>query len=144
MTPYNLVVLIGRMTADPEFQLMSNGKSKVKFTLAVRRGFKNSSGEYDSDFIGCEAFGQLAELICKYCQKGSELLVQGSWRSGSYKDKDGRTVYTNTVNVSSISFGSKDKEFKPHNSGGNTGSTAESGGIDLSGFEELDDNEPPF
>lgn len=98
----NKCVLIGRLTNDPE--LRENDKYKqCKFTLAVNR-LKEGA-----DFINCIAWGNTAELISKYFNKGSQLAIEGRINTGSY-EKDGKKVYTTDVIVENITFiGSKEK-----------------------------------
>ena len=73
----NQVVLVGRMVQDLEIKELENGKKAVKITLAVPRNFKNESGEYDTDFIDCIAFGGIAENTKEYCVKGDLIGVKG-------------------------------------------------------------------
>ena len=75
----------------------------ASFTLAVDRKFKKD-GEQSADFINCKAFGKTAEVIEKYVSKGTKIIVEGRWQTGSYKNKDGATVYTNDCMVESIEF----------------------------------------
>ena len=85
-------------------------KASCNFTVAVQRNFKNKNGEYDSDFIRCSAFGQRAETITQYFHKGSWIGLTGSWRTGSYTDKQGNKVYTNDLSVSGFEFGPNTKK----------------------------------
>lgn len=98
----NKVFLIGRLTNDPE--LRENDKYKqCKFTLAVNR-LKEGA-----DFINCIAWGNTAELISKYFNKGSQLALEGRINTGSY-EKDGKKIYTTDVIVENITFiGNKEK-----------------------------------
>lgn len=75
----------------------------AKFTLAVDRKFKKD-GEQNADFINCTAFGKVAEVIEKYVTKGTKIIVEGRWQTGTYKNKDGATVYTNDCMVENIEF----------------------------------------
>lgn len=81
----------------------SNSMAIASFTLAVDRKFKKD-GEQSADFINCKAFGKTAEVIEKYVSKGTKIIVEGRWQTGSYKNKDGATVYTNDCMVESIEF----------------------------------------
>lgn len=92
----NKVVLIGRLTRDPELRQTQSGISVVKFTLAVDRRFKSQSGEREADFVSCVAWRQTAEFIAKYFNKGNKLGIVGSIQTGSY-ERDGQTVYTTDV-----------------------------------------------
>jgi single-strand DNA-binding protein len=101
----NRVILCGRLVRDPEvrYTQSSNSMAVAKFTLAVDRKFKKD-GEQSADFINCTAFGKTAEIIEKHVKKGVKLIVEGRWQTGSYKNKDGQTVYTNDCAVDSIEF----------------------------------------
>ena len=85
----NKVVLIGRLTADPELRQTQNGVSSCKFTVAVNRKFKNEhTGEYDADFISCTAWRQTAEFVSRYFSKGKMIALEGSLRTGKYQDRN--------------------------------------------------------
>ena len=103
----NKVILSGRLTRDAEVRTTNEGLAIARFTMAVDRGKKN--GESQTDFIGCIAFGKTAELIEKYVNKGSKILVEGSWQTGSY-EKDGKKVYTNDCVVNQVEFLEKKSE----------------------------------
>ena len=75
----------------------------AKFTLAVDRKYKKD-GEQNADFINCTAFGKTAEVIEKYVTKGTKIIVEGRWQTGSYTNKDGNKVYTNDCMVENIEF----------------------------------------
>lgn len=98
----NKVIIMGRLTADPE--LKQNGV--CRFTVAVNRNFKNAQGEYEADFISCTAWKQTAEFICKYFRKGQMICIEGTLRTGSYQDSKypDITHYTTDVNVNSAEF----------------------------------------
>jgi single-strand DNA-binding protein len=99
----NKVILIGRMTKDPDMRTTQSGVPVTRFTLAVDRRFKNQNGERQADFISCQAWRQTAEFIAKYFQKGSKLAVVGSIQTGSY-EKNGQTIYTTDVVVDEAYF----------------------------------------
>lgn len=94
----------GRVTKDIELKATSNGISAANFTLAITRNFKNTNGEYESDFLQCIAFRGTAELLSKYVKKGDTIGVEGSVRTRSYKDKDDKTVYVTEIVVDNIDF----------------------------------------
>ena len=105
----NDVRLTGRLTADPEVKVIGTKGNKVaNFTLAVNNNFKNSDGEYGSEFIRCEAYGSTAEYIEKYFEKGKPMSVGGSLRVNSYDDKDGVKRTSTVVNVEAVQFVLKD------------------------------------
>lgn len=96
---------MGRLVRDPEVRYSqgNNSMAIAKFALAVDRKFKKD-GEQNADFINCTAFGKVAEVIEKYVTKGTKIIVEGRWQTGSYKNKDGATVYTNDCMVENIEF----------------------------------------
>lgn len=100
----NSCTMIGRLTKDPILRVTQNGNSQLTFTLAVQRTFKNPDGRYESDFINCMVWGKMADTIDKFFRKGSRIVVNGEWRTGSYKDHNGNTVYTNQLQVSDFGF----------------------------------------
>ena len=103
----------------------------AKFTLAVDRIKKD-----EADFISCVAFGKTAEFIEKYITKGTKVVVEGRWQTGSYDNKEGKKVYTNDCVVEHMEFAESKK------SGQETGVT---GTVDEDGFMNVDDlGELPF
>lgn len=100
----NKVMLIGRLTREPEIKATTTGKTVAAFTLAVNRRRK----EDPADFIQCKAFDKTAEVVQKYCQKGKQVCVLGRIQTGSYENKEGRKVYTTDVMVDELELlGSK-------------------------------------
>lgn len=108
----NNVILMGRLTADPELRQTQSGISSCRFTIAVNRKFKNQNGEYDADFISCVAWRQTAEFISRYFSKGSMICVSGSLRTGSYTDRNHSDVthYTTDVFVDGVEFTGEKKQ----------------------------------
>lgn len=96
---------LGRLTKDPEIRYAQNadGTAIAKFTIAIDRQRKRE-GEPTADFLNCVAFGKTAENIGKYFTKGRRIAVIGSIQTGSYKAKDGHTVYTTDILVNSFFF----------------------------------------
>lgn len=102
----NKVELTGRLTKDPEVRYSNgaNGSTAVaRYTLAVDRKFKQE-GQPTADFINCIAFGKLGEFAEKYLHKGVKIAVVGRIQTGSYKNKDGKTVYTTDIVVEEQEF----------------------------------------
>lgn len=101
----NKVILIGRLTRDPEIRYTQgeNSMAVARFTLAVDRRFKRDN-QPTADFISCICFRKTAEFVEKYCKKGTRLAVDGSWQTGSYTNKDGNKVYTNDCLVDNCEF----------------------------------------
>ena len=97
----NNVVLIGRLTRDPEVRYAASTQMAVaRFSLAVDRGGRDKG----ADFINCVAFGKTAELMEKYTAKGLRLAVQGHIQTGSYDKQDGTKVYTTEVVADRVEF----------------------------------------
>jgi len=108
----NKVFIRGNLTRDVELRETKSGKQVSRFNVAVRRDFKNSEGEYESDFINCVAYGTLAETIDKYFHKGSGIIVLGHLQTGSYEKDDGTKVYTTDLIVENIEFDRKPETKK--------------------------------
>lgn len=83
----NKVILMGRLTADPELRQTPSGVSTCQFTLAVERNFTPQGGERQSDFITVVAWRQTAEFVCRYFSKGRMICVEGNIRTRTYTDK---------------------------------------------------------
>lgn len=98
----NRVVLVGRITKDPELRKTQSGISTVRFTLACNRRFSGKDGNQQADFISCVAWRQSADFLANYVKKGALLGVEGSIQTGSYQDQNGRTVYTTDVVCDSV------------------------------------------
>lgn len=105
----NKVILIGRLTRDPEVRATAEGLCIARFTLAVDRKTKDK----ESDFISCVSFGKSAEFIEKHFSKGMKMAVTGELRTGSYTNKDGNKVYTTDVNVNEVEFVERKTEERP-------------------------------
>ena len=99
----NQTVLVGRLTRDPEIRYSqgTNATAIGRYTLAVDRRFSKDKA---ADFIPCVAFGKSAEFAEKYFRKGMKVGITGRIQTGSYQDKDGRTIYTTEVVVESQEF----------------------------------------
>ena len=115
----NKVILMGRLTRDPEVRY-SQGESSLaiaRYTLAVdrRRGGNQQDGQ-TADFINCVAFGKTAEFIEKYAHKGTKFVVEGRIQTGSYTNKEGQKVYTTDVVCENVEFA----ESKNSQGGGNS------------------------
>ena len=95
VTTMNKVILMGRLTKNPEIKYAGkeNDMAVARYTLAVNRRYKRD-GEQEADFISCVTFGKSAEFAQKYLYKGMRIVIGGRISTGSYKDKDGKTIYT--------------------------------------------------
>lgn len=101
----NKVILMGRLTRDPEVRYSQNGNQMAiaRFSIAVDRRFKRE-GEPDADFFNCTAFGKQAEFVEKYLHKGTKILTSGRIQNDNYTNKDGQMVYSVRVMVDEIEF----------------------------------------
>ncbi len=104
----NCVVLMGRLTRDPDVRETANTKI-ARYSLAVDRRFKREGDEQTADFISCVAFGRSAEFAEKYFKKGIKIAVAGRIQTGSYTKQDGTKVYTTDVIVESQEFAESKK-----------------------------------
>jgi single-strand DNA-binding protein len=101
----NKVILMGRLTRDPEFRQTTSGVPVCKFSVAVNRQFANKqTGERETDFIDCDAWRNTAEFVSRYFSKGSMILVEGQLRNNNYTDNNGVKHYSMRVLVDNVSF----------------------------------------
>lgn len=116
----NKVILMGRLTRDPEVRYSQGEKSTAvaRFTMAVDRRFKRE-GEQNADFIGCISFGKSAEFAEKYFRQGTKVLISGRIQTGSYTNKDGNKVYTTDVVVEEQEFAESKNSSGGNSAGGN-------------------------
>lgn len=108
----NRVVLMGRLTRDPEIRWTQgqDQRCQARFTLAVDRKVKKTdAGQQTADFISCAAFGKMAEFMEKYYRQGLKVVVSGRIRTGSYTNRDGVKVYTTDVIVDEQDFAESKK-----------------------------------
>lgn len=100
----NRVVLVGRLTKDPEYRVTPSGVAIASFTLAVNRTFTNAQGERQADFINCIVFRKQADNVNTYLHKGSLAGVDGRLQSRSYDNQEGRRVFVTEVVCESVQF----------------------------------------
>lgn len=100
----NRVVLVGRMTKDPELRRTAQGDAVTSFTLAVNRNFTSRDGQQQADFINCVVWRKPAENVERYCSKGSLVGVEGRIQTRTYDDKDGKTIFVVEVRCDSVQF----------------------------------------
>ena len=141
----NSVVIMGRLTYEPELKVTTSGLSVIRITIACDRSYQKSNEERKADFIDVTAWRQTAEFISRYFHKGSMIAVQGSIQTDNYTDRDGNKRKSFQIVANNVSFcGSKAE------SGVNTehGEQPASGysSADNSDFEEIvdDDDDLPF
>lgn len=100
----NKVMLVGRLTRDPELRTSQTGMQFASFSLAINRNFRNKDGVVEADFINVVAFGKNAETIGKYVTKGQMIGVEGRIQTRSYDAQDGTKRYSTDVVVDSFEF----------------------------------------
>lgn len=100
----NRVILVGRLTKDPELKFTPNGVAVATFTLAVQRPFTNQQGEREADFINCVVWRRPAENVAQFLKRGSMAGVDGRVQSRSYDGQDGKKVYVTEVMAESVQF----------------------------------------
>ncbi|MDY5874373.1 MAG: single-stranded DNA-binding protein [Bacilli bacterium] len=119
----NKVILIGRLTKDPELRTIASGNATTSFTIAVNRNFTNQNGEREADFINCVAWRKQAENVAKYCTKGSQVAVEGRIQTRSYDAQDGTKRYVTEVVADNVTFlGSRASGSQISESSSNTSS----------------------
>lgn len=112
----NRVVLVGRITKDPELRYTSSQVPVVQFTIAVNRRFSNANGERQADFINCVVWRQAAENLSKYIKKGGLLGVEGQLQTRTYDDPSGQRKYITEVVCDAVNF------LEPKGASNNSGS----------------------
>lgn len=100
----NRVVLVGRLTRDPDLRYTANGVAVANFTVACDRPFTNQQGERETDFINCVTWRRQAENLANYMKKGSMIGVDGRVQTRRYENQEGRMVYVTEILAESIQF----------------------------------------
>ena len=117
----NHIVIMGRLTRDPELRRTGTGVAVASFTVAVDRDFgKNENGEKETDFIDCVAWRQTGEFVSKYFTKGRMAVVSGRLQIRPWTDKDGNKRRTAEVVADNVYFGDSNKREGEGSFGGNT------------------------
>ena len=138
----NKVILIGRLTRDPDVRYTQDQKAVARYTLAVDRRYKKE-GEQSADFISCVAFGKNGEFVEKYLHQGTKIAVEGRIQTGSYTKQDGTKVYTTDVIVDAHEF----VEKKSASSGSASTAAEPAPDVSTDGFMSIPDGideELPF
>lgn len=136
----NKALFIGNLTRDPETKMMTNGKARTMFTIAVNRPYTDQNGQRSADFITCIAYDKTAELIGKYLAKGRKCAVEAHVRTGKY-EKDGQTIWTTEFVTDKIEFLSSVQESS---AGSNSPASTSAPPADNGDFTEVQDDELPF
>ena len=130
----NKVILMGRLTRDPDLRYAQSGTAIASISLAVNRRYKQE-GQPEADFFNCSAFGKTAEFCEKYLKKGTKVVIEGEMQNNNYTDKNGNEVRSFRVFVQSI-------EFAESKSNGNNASGDPSD--DFVNVPEVTDENLPF
>lgn len=139
----NCVVLIGRLTKDPELRYIpGSGKPVATFTIAVNRPFKNKEGQYEADFIPIQVWGRTAENCANYLQKGRQAAVSGRLQIRTYDDQQGQRRWVTEVVADRVEF--LESAGKPADKPKSEEKSFEPTGLDPEGFQALDDDDIPF
>ena len=93
----NQVVLVGRLAGDPELYQTETGKKVARMVLAVPRTYKNTEGEYETDFISCKLWQVVAQNTTEYCKKGDLIGLRGRLETYNYETEEGRKYLTEVV-----------------------------------------------
>lgn len=135
----NRVVLIGRLTRDPELRYTSNGTAVATFTLAVDRNYTNQQGERQADFLNIVVWRQLAELCANYLKKGRLTAVEGSIQTRNYENQEGRKVYVTEIVADNVRFLESNRDRSE------TGAYPGTGSREFGGQQpRRDNNQDPF
>lgn len=105
----NNVVLVGRLASDPQKTETKDGKIVTWLLLAVNRNFKNSDGIYDTDFIKCTLWNNVAACTCEYCHSGDVIGIKGRLQSSKYEDDNKVIHYVTDVIAEKVTFLSSKK-----------------------------------
>jgi len=111
----NQVVLVGRLTKDPEVINSDSGKKMTSITIAVQRGFKNSDGLYETDFIRCFLWNGVASSTHEYCHTGDVIGVKGRLQTSKYEDENKKVHYVMDVIAERVTFLSTNKKSEEVN-----------------------------
>ena len=144
----NKVILVGRLTRDPELRVTTSGVSVCSFSVACDRRFVRQGEERKADFINCIAWRQTGEFVSKYFTKGNRIALEGSLQTRDWTDNDGKKRYATEVIVDNVEFA----QSKNENSGtiggfqgASTGSAVpENNDSDIDGFMPIEEEDLPF
>lgn len=151
----NHIVVMGRLTRDPELRRTGSGVAVASFAVAVERDFAaKDGGEKETDFIDCVAWRQTGEFVSKYFAKGRMAVVSGRLQVRSYTDKDGNKRRTAEIVADSVYFGDSKKDAENGSSGATAQAATNTGGGSaghyaagdyVGNFVDIPDDEPlPF
>lgn len=133
----NKILIMGRLTRDPELRTTNSGTSVASFSLAVDRNYKGADGEKETDFIDCVAWRQTGEFAAKYFTKGRMAVVEGRLQIRPWTDKEGNNRRSAEVIVENMYFGDSKRD------GDTGGARPASGPVNVSAndWQEVDEDE---
>ncbi len=137
----NKVVLMGRLTRDPELRTTPSGVSTCSFTVAVDRRYKSADGQTQADFISCVAWRQTADFVSKYFSKGRRILLEGSIQTRTWDDQEGKKRYVTEVVVENVEFCDSNRGDGTSDYTGNTGGSSKVSSSSDSGYFAIDDDD---
>ena len=106
----NQIIIVGRLTKEPEIEKTIEGKERMQITLAVPRSYKNADGEYETDFIDCVLWNTIASNTAEYCRKGDVLGVKGRIQTSNYETETGEKKKNTQIIAEKITFLASKKE----------------------------------
>ena len=140
---FNLVVLTGRLTADPELKTTQSGISVTSFSVAVNRPYRTGE-EQQTDFINVVAWRKTAEFIAKYFKKGNMIGIEGSIQNRKYTDKNGNNRTAFEVVVNNAQFVESKRDSAASQGGEQPASFSNAGADDFSDLSDVSDDDLPF
>lgn len=140
----NKVILMGRLTRDPEVSSSASGTTFARFSIAVDRRFKRE-GEPDADFFNCTAFSKTAEFVERYLKKGTKVVLSGRIQNDNYTNKEGQKVYGVRIMVEEVEFAeSKNASSDGGYNAGSSSQGSSNGGNDFLNIPDGLVEELPF
>ena len=133
----NKIILMGRLTRDPELRRTQSGTAVTSFSLAVDRDFKSQNGEKETDFIDIVAWRATAEFVSKYFTKGRMAVVEGRLQIRDWTDKDGNKRRNAEVIADNVYFG----DSRSDNASGGHQAAKAPVNVDAEDFDEVEDTE---
>ena len=140
----NTVILIGRLTKDPELTyIATTGKAVAKFSLAVDRTFTGKDGQKQADFFNIVVWGKQAEAVANYTSKGSQVAIRGNIQNRSYETSSGEKRYITEIIAEQVQFLSKAPSIEVNPGSGEVEAFTPKG-LDVDGYRALEEDDVPF
>lgn len=141
---FNLVVLTGRLTADPELKTTQSGIPVTSFSIAVNRRYSAGDGQQQTDFINIVAWRKSAEFVTKYFKKGSLIGIEGSIQTRKYTDKDGNNRYIFEVVANNVQFVESKRDSSASSAEPVGASFSNASANDFTDLGDVSDDDLPF